>query len=105
MEAKKTLGRDIVTFYHGAEAAAAAQAEWERRFSRKARPDGHPRGRCPGREPRPTAGWSASKLLVALGLATSNNEARRLVQGGGVTVGPERTKSPTATPPSRSRRG
>jgi tyrosyl-tRNA synthetase len=32
------------------------------------------------------------KLLVALGLAKSNNEARRLVQGGGVTVGPEKQK-------------
>src|SRR5262249_37903195 len=31
MEAKKTLGKDIVAFYHGA--AAEAQAEWQRRFS------------------------------------------------------------------------
>jgi tyrosyl-tRNA synthetase len=29
---------------------------------------------------------------VALGLASSNNEARRLVQGGGVTLGPDREK-------------
>jgi tyrosyl-tRNA synthetase len=35
---------------------------------------------------------AASKLLVAVGLAASNNEAGRLVQGGGVTVSPERTK-------------
>src|SRR5205085_694700 len=34
MEAKKTLAADIVTFYYGADAAAAARAEWERRFSR-----------------------------------------------------------------------
>lgn len=33
-----------------------------------------------------------SKLLVALKLASSNNEARRLIQGGGVTLGPQREK-------------
>src|SRR5262249_19104280 len=33
MDAKKTLGRDIVFFYHGEPAAVEAQAEWERRFS------------------------------------------------------------------------
>jgi tyrosyl-tRNA synthetase len=32
------------------------------------------------------------KLLVALKLAPSNNEARRLVQGGAVTVGEDRTR-------------
>ena len=34
----------------------------------------------------------AFKLLALLGLGESNNEARRLVQGGGVTIGPDREK-------------
>src|SRR5262249_27624054 len=34
MEAKKLLGRDIAGFYHGEEAATAAQAEWEQRYSK-----------------------------------------------------------------------
>src|SRR6516162_9271850 len=38
MEAKKRLGRDIVAFYHGADAAAAAQKEWEHRFSERQDP-------------------------------------------------------------------
>src|SRR5262249_55644379 len=38
MEAKKTLGRDIVGFYHGEVAAKEAQAEWERRFSQRQDP-------------------------------------------------------------------
>src|SRR5205823_9078128 len=38
MEAKMTLGRDIVGFYHGAETASAAQKEWEQRFSEKQDP-------------------------------------------------------------------
>ena len=38
-QAKKTLGRDIVTFYYGADAAAQAQAEWEKQFSQRPRSD------------------------------------------------------------------
>src|SRR5437016_233733 len=32
MEAKKLLAKDIVSFYHGAEAAAVARGAWERQF-------------------------------------------------------------------------
>ena len=32
------------------------------------------------------------RLLLTLQLASSGNEARRHVQGGGVTIGPDRTK-------------
>ena len=32
------------------------------------------------------------RLLVLLGLAKSNNEGRRAVEGGGVTLGPDREK-------------
>ena len=39
MEAKKALGRDIVAFYYGADAAQEAEAEWRRRVSeRKTQP-------------------------------------------------------------------
>jgi tyrosyl-tRNA synthetase len=91
MSAKKTLGRDIVAFYHGPDAAATAQAEWERRFSDRQDPTDIPEVEVPlggltdGKMP-------AFKLLAALKLAPSNNEARRLVQGGGVTVGEGREK-------------
>ena len=90
-EAKMALGRDIVSFYHGPEVAKAAQAEWERRFSQRQDPTDIPEVEVPagslsdGKLP-------ACKLLVALGLASSNNEARRLVQGGGVTLGEGRDK-------------
>ena len=33
-----------------------------------------------------------AKLLVLLGWAKSNNEARRALEGGGVTIGPDRAK-------------
>jgi tyrosyl-tRNA synthetase len=90
MEAKKTLGKDIVTFYHGAAAAETAAAEWESRFSRGQDPTDIPDG------PLPAAELNAGKLpafkLVALLFGESNNAARRLIQGGGVTVGPDREK-------------
>ena len=91
MEAKKTLGREIACFYHGAEAAAQAQAEWEKTVSR-------------GEDPTDinevqvaTSNLAEGKivvpkLLVLLNLAKSNNEGRRHVQGGGVTIGPDREK-------------
>jgi tyrosyl-tRNA synthetase len=91
MEAKKTLAADIVTFYYGAEAAGAVRTEWERRFSGKQDPTEIPLAELPanslsdGRMP-------GAKLLVALKLAASGNEARRLVQQGAVTIGPDREK-------------
>jgi tyrosyl-tRNA synthetase len=91
MEAKKTLAADIVTFYCGADAAAAARTEWERRFSAKQDPTEIPDASLP--ESSLTDGsMRADKLLVALKLAASGNEARRLIQQGGVTIGPDREK-------------
>jgi tyrosyl-tRNA synthetase len=91
MEAKKTLAADIVTFYYGADAAAAARIEWERRFSGKQDPTEIPE--APLAASNLTDGrMRMDKLLVALKLAGSGNEARRLIQQGGVTVGPDREK-------------
>ena len=91
MEEKKLLGRDIVACYHGATSAAAAQAEWEKRI---------PGGSDPTEIPEVTISpsdvkdgkMSVAALLVQAGLAKSKNEARRLVEGGGVTIGPNRDK-------------
>jgi tyrosyl-tRNA synthetase len=91
MEAKKTLAADIVTFYYGAEAAAIARAEWERRFSGKQDPTEIPEAQIPASS-LTDGRMSITKLLVALKLAASGNEARRLVQQGAVTIGPDREK-------------
>lgn len=91
MEAKKTLARDIVAFYHGEPAAVEAQQEWERRFSARQDPSDIPEATIPAAS-LADGKLSIVKLLVALKLAPSNNEARRLVQGGGVTSGPDREK-------------
>ena len=96
-DAKMTLGRDIVSFYHGAKAAEAAAAEWTRRFSERQDPKDI-REAVIAVSMLTDGKMPIYKLLVAARLAESNNEARRAVQGGGITIGPEREKitDPTA---------
>jgi tyrosyl-tRNA synthetase len=91
MEAKKTLGRDIVHSYQGEAAAEAACDEWVRRFTQRQDPTEIPEVGFPAAE---LSGGQIgiSRLLVLAGLAKSNNEARRAVEGGGVTVGDDKQK-------------
>jgi tyrosyl-tRNA synthetase len=82
MECKKELAATIVTEFHSAEAAAEARKEFERVFSA---------GRLPKDIPEveltaPGERMLLSKVLVEGGLATSNSQARRLIQQGGVKV-------------------
>jgi len=91
MDAKKQLGKDIAGFYYGEEAAAEAAAEWGRRFSQRQDPTDIPEGSVP-RSELTDGQIGIVKLLSLLGLAKSNNEARRLVQQGGVNTGPDREK-------------
>jgi len=89
MDAKKVLGRDIVAFYYGAEAAQRAQAEWEQRVSGGQDPQDIPTKVLPRSELTDGKIWIC-KLLVLTGLATSNNEARRAVEGKSVNMGDQR---------------
>ncbi len=91
MEAKKLLGREIVSFYHGAQVASAAQTEWEKQFSQRQDPTEIPDKELPASE-LVNGKMVVSKLLTRLGLTASNGEARRLIQQGGVTLGPDRTR-------------
>jgi len=90
-EAKLILGGDIVRFYHGELAAAKAIEEWISRNTKRQDPSEIPEVSITA-ESITEGKMPASKLLVALKLATSNKEGRRLIEGGGVTIGPERTK-------------
>jgi tyrosyl-tRNA synthetase len=91
MEAKQTLGKDIVSFYHGSNAAADAAGEWTKRFSKREDPSEIPEKEIPSSECA-EGKITITKLLVLLGAAKSNNEARRLIQGGGVNLGSEKRK-------------
>jgi tyrosyl-tRNA synthetase len=91
MAAKKLLAGDIVRFYHGDEAARAAEAAWVKQFSIGEDPDEIREVEIPAAELTDGKLW-ISKVLTLLGWVKSNNEARRAVEGGGVNIGPERTK-------------
>jgi tyrosyl-tRNA synthetase len=89
--AKEILGKDLVTFYHSEAAATGAAEEWRKRFTQGGDPSEIPEQAVPG-SLLVDDKIGVVKLLTTLGLAKSNNEARRLIQGGGVTIGPEREK-------------
>jgi tyrosyl-tRNA synthetase len=90
-EAKKILGKDIVRFYHGDAAAEAACAEWVDRFERNKDPTEIPEREIPAAE---ASGGQIGigRLLVLAGLAKGSNDARRSVEGGGVTIGDDKQK-------------
>lgn len=90
-EAKERLGKDILAFYYGIEAANSAAGEWRRRFTEGNDPNKIEEVRIPVEALENGRIWIC-KLMVLAGLAKSNNEARRHIQGGAVTIGPERTK-------------
>lgn len=91
MVAKKQLASDIVAFYYGTAEAGEAQAEWEKRFSQRQDPTDIPTMIVPVSEL--TDGTLAvMRALVMAKFAKSNGEARRLIEGGGVTTGADKTK-------------
>jgi tyrosyl-tRNA synthetase len=89
METKKTLAADIVSFYYGPDTAAAARVEWEKRFSQRQDPTEIPERDLARSELVEGQMWIC-KLLVLLKLAETNSEGRRAVEGGAVSIGPDR---------------
>jgi tyrosyl-tRNA synthetase len=92
MQAKEALGKAIVAFYYGAAEADAAAAEWRKRFSEKQDPTEIGERQVERSELDKDGKIWICKLLVLLGLAASNNEARRTVSSGAVSIGPDREK-------------
>jgi tyrosyl-tRNA synthetase len=91
MEAKKRLGADIVAFYHGAEAAARARADWEKQFSLREAPNDIEEVEVSASSLN-EGQLPVFRLLIALKLASSGKEAKQLVKGGGVTTGEDKVK-------------
>ncbi len=93
--AKEVLAKLIVEQYHGPDAANAAAEEFRRRFTE---------GQLPTEietETIPAATVTDGKasmigLLVAVGFAPSNSEARRLIQNGGVSFNGQKITDPKA---------
>ena len=85
MDLKKRLARDIVTYYHSAEAAEEAEARFEREVQRR-----RCRRRC---RPSPCPTAASGRWWICcwrLDLVASKGEARRLVEQGSVQVDGEK---------------
>jgi tyrosyl-tRNA synthetase len=95
MDAKKRLAFEITKVYHSEEAAAEAQAEFERVFSQREIPTEMPEFTIPEDQFRDGKIWIV-RLLTTAGMAKSNGEARRLVEQGGVTIDGERVSDANA---------
>ena len=87
--AKQELATRLTTDFHGIEAAAQAAAEFDKVFADGGLPEEIPHHAIEGPMVLP-------RILAQTGLAASNNEARRLVQQGAVTIDGERNSDPFA---------
>jgi tyrosyl-tRNA synthetase len=84
MAAKKALAREIVRIYHDENAAAAAQAEFERVFSAHELPEEIPEIHLARTELKEGGRIWIGRLLTLTQTAPSTREAKRLVEQGGV---------------------
>ncbi|HMB69405.1 MAG TPA: tyrosine--tRNA ligase [bacterium] len=95
MEWKARLAARVVELYHGEGAATEAAAHFDRVVRRKEEPEEIPEAEL--------AAWGEAlwvpKVLKEAGLAPSTSEARRLIQGGGVTLDGEKVTDPQAEIP------
>ena len=81
MDAKMKLGEEVVSVFHGAEAARKAAGHFQRVFRDRQAPEEAPVTTIPrGPATKLTA------LLVQLNLAPSKSEAERLIKHGGVEI-------------------
>ena len=81
-DVKAELARRITSDFHGADAAARAEEDFRRAFSRGELPE-----EIETRE-APAAPGTAARTLVAVGLASSMREARRKIAEGALSVYP-----------------
>jgi tyrosyl-tRNA synthetase len=82
-DAKAALARRLVTRLHGADAAARAEEDFERRFRRRETPQEVP-------EHRPANPADLPGTMVELGWYPTRSAARRVAEQGGVRINGER---------------
>ncbi len=87
-KSKQELARHLVAAYHSEEAAMQAEVEFEKVFARSGVPDEMPEIELD------LGATSIVRLVVGAELAASNNEARRLVIQGGVSLDGDKVQDP-----------
>ena len=101
VDAKRLLARTIVGLYHGDPAAEAAEQEFDRVFREHAAPSEVPEYRL-DTAALPPGPVRLDRLLHDSGLAASNREARRLIQGRGVRRDGEVVEDPELALPAEA---
>jgi len=91
-EAKKVLATEATALMHGREAAAAAAATASETFEKGGMAEGLPTVEIAHAEI--SAGFGLLTAMVKAGLAASNGEARRAVDGGAVRINDEPISDP-----------
>ena len=92
---KVELAKFIIKRFHSAEAAQAAEDEFNRIFVDKGLPDDIPNFELSAAD-IPAEGLGVAQLLVKLGFAASNSEGSRMVQGGAVQIDGQKVSDPKA---------
>ena len=92
-DAKRMLARVLVTMYHSAEDAAAAEEEFDRIHIRHERPTDVPQVSLDRSLLKEDGGVWIIDLLQGSGLVESRSQAKRLVQQGGVKINDEKVSS------------
>ncbi len=95
-DAKMQLARTFVRMYHGEAAASEAENRFVTVFQKGALPDEIEERIVPASELEDGGTIRIVKLLVLLGLQSSNGEAKRSVQGGAVKVNEVKITDPNA---------
>jgi len=95
-DVKRRLAREIVALYHGMDASQRADEQFMRIFSQRELPTEAPEASIPMHLLREDGTIPLAALIAAIGLASSNSEARRIIQGGGVELDGERIRDPNA---------
>jgi tyrosyl-tRNA synthetase len=85
-EAKRWLAADLVTQFHGAEAAARAAEHFDTLFRQKEVPEDRPRFHRPA--------GKLTGMLKDIGFAKSASEARRMITQGGVQLDGAKVEDP-----------
>lgn len=92
-DVKMRLAREIVTIYHGKEAALQAEEEFKRVFQQHDLPGDIPTFEIPEDFKEDGLVW-LPRILHQSGMCGSTSEARRLIQQGAVRVDGERVDDP-----------
>jgi tyrosyl-tRNA synthetase len=95
VEQKRVLAREIVARYHGDDAAKAAEERFDRIHRQHDIPEDVAELAIPAEAIRNGLVW-LPRLLAATGLASSNADARRLIEQGGIRLDGELVTDPGA---------